>query len=170
MQAPGGATAFRECLLLALGYASAAGAGHRPLALAVGAALNVFRADIPDKTIAILRAKALPEADDDDDSDLDGDGDDVYDVLSKPGGCYGPGLPVEVALGRAKKRKPVTLRLRSDEALARAACDADTKLLRVTLAGAVPKKLKLLDRPMLAYLDVPSPKRKKLLKRAAGGS
>ena len=170
VQAPGGATAFRECLLLALGYASAAGAQHRPLALAVGAALNVFRADIPDKTIAILRAKALPEADDDDDSDLDGDGDDVYDVLSKPGGCYGPGLAVEVALGRAKKRKPVTLRLRSDEALARAACDADTKLLRVTLAGAVPKKLKLLDRPMLAYLDVPSPKRKKLLKRAAGGS
>ncbi|KAH8092783.1 hypothetical protein JL720_4947 [Aureococcus anophagefferens] len=146
VQAPGGATAFRECLLLA---PPPRGRGHRPLALAVGAALNVFRADIPDKTIAILRAKALPEADDDDDSDLDGGGD-VYDVLSKPGGCYGPGLPVEVALGRAKKRKPVTLRLRAP------------------LAGAVPKAAR--DRPMLAYLDVPSPKRKKLLKRAAGGS
>ena len=34
--APGGATAFRECLLLAIGYASPAGADHRPLALALG--------------------------------------------------------------------------------------------------------------------------------------
>ena len=76
VMAPGGATAFRECLLLAIGYASEGGAPDRPLALALAAALSVFRADIPDKTLSILRAKVLPALSNESDDDDDGAGDD----------------------------------------------------------------------------------------------
>ena len=112
VMAPGGATAFRECLLLAIGYASEGGAPDRPLALALAAALSVFRADIPDKTLSILRAKVLPALSNESDDDDDGAGDDdaLRSLLRAPGV---PWLGPPLLRARVAKRK-VVVRLRSD--------------------------------------------------------
>ena len=120
VMAPGGATAFRECLLLAIGYASEGGAPDRPLALALAAALSVFRADIPDKTLSILRAKVLPALSNESDDDDDGAGDDdaLRSLLRAPGV---PWLGPPLLRARVAKRK-VVVRLRSDS-LVRAGVD-----------------------------------------------
>ena len=154
VMAPGGATAFRECLLLAIGYASEGGAPDRPLALALAAALSVFRADIPDKTLSILRAKVLPALSNESDDDDDGAGDDdaLRSLLRAPGV---PWLGPPLLRARVAKRK-VVVRLRSDSLVRAVPTDAANCLFRVRLATN--------PRPALARAYLSKTKRRKLLR------
>jgi len=154
VMAPGGATAFRECLLLAIGYASEGGAPDRPLALALAAALAVFRADIPDKTLSILRAKVLPALSNESDSDDDSAGDDdaLRSLLRAPGA---PWLGPPLLRARLAKQK-VVVRLRSDALVRAVPTDQVNCLFRVTLATN--------PRPALARAYLSKTKRRKLLR------
>ncbi|KAJ1451678.1 hypothetical protein M885DRAFT_529095 [Pelagophyceae sp. CCMP2097] len=152
--APGGASAFRECLLLAAGLAGRGGAGDSALAHSLALAVVAFRADAPEKAFGVIRDRiTLPETlrSDDDDSDSDDDSDDDGSEGDSDGDSSdGDGVaagPLAQWRGAADGRlaavtyrgRPCTLRLRCDSvADARPVAESRrgaTKTLRVRVVG-----------------------------------